>query len=591
MYVLARHDDALAADPRCCPSTGSNEAGHRGLDGRRLHILARDAGRGVSGRKRSSRETRRQRGLCCWDLSGTRIGHHAFMAEIQPDFARGHLAGTARAVVPNISVVMVTLGLLTLSTIASAGTETPRCFGRQATIVGTDRADVLIGTDRGDVIVGLDGRDVIRGGGGPDLICAGANLQPGATIRSIRRELVHGGDGDDKIRGGSGFDQLVGEAGDDEIWVGTAPVVTARDADGTYYLMESGVGGPGDDRLFGGRGFDFLEGNGGDDVVRAWAGSTDSDIPYRAELFGGHGDDLVVGGAGGDVVVGGPGDDVQKGRGGLDGLYDGNEGYRSHGGGHDVMMGGPGNDYLQTENGRDEVRGGAGEDEILGSNGPDRLFGGGGDDHLDGHDGDDLLSGGPGIDIAVHSLVGIPRASLPRRLHVDLAARLSVGFGTDTLRSIEGSEGQDSYGRPVGADVLLGDSGPNRFDRLSRGDRVDGRAGSDVVCLCPDEVQNEKGAVIDLQKGVARRHGYQVMLQSIEGARGTVGPDVLIGSAKSNHFEGDAGDDQLYGWGGRDVLRGGDGNDTIYGGSGFDDLDGGAGNNTIIDSQITAGQS
>jgi Ca2+-binding RTX toxin-like protein len=48
------------------------------------------------------------------------------------------------------------------------------CFGRRATIVGTQRADVLRGTARADVIVALGGNDRITGLGRGDRICAGA---------------------------------------------------------------------------------------------------------------------------------------------------------------------------------------------------------------------------------------------------------------------------------------------------------------------------------------------------------------------------------------------------------------------------------
>jgi Ca2+-binding RTX toxin-like protein len=86
------------------------------------------------------------------------------------------------------------------------------------------------------------------------------------------------------------------------------------------------------------------------------------------------------------------------------------------------------------------------------------------------------------------------------------------------------------------------------------------------VCLCPDEVQDERGVVIDLQIGIARRHSYQVVLESIERAQGTVGPDTLIGSAKPNQLDGGAGDDHLDGGEGVDILDGSSGEDTCLNG-------------------------
>jgi Ca2+-binding RTX toxin-like protein len=87
------------------------------------------------------------------------------------------------------------------------------CGGRRATIVGSDRKEILSGTKRADVIVGNGGNDKLRGKGGKDRIC--------------------GDDGKDKLFGGGGPDRLFGQAGRDAL-----------------------VGGAGKDRLRGGTGKD-----------------------------------------------------------------------------------------------------------------------------------------------------------------------------------------------------------------------------------------------------------------------------------------------------------------------------------------------
>jgi DNA-binding beta-propeller fold protein YncE len=73
--------------------------------------------------------------------------------------------------------------------------EPPRCGGRMATIVGSNKRDVLTGSKFPDVIAGLGGGDVIRGLGGGDIIC--------------------GGNGRDKMIGGKGGDRLLGGPGKD----------------------------------------------------------------------------------------------------------------------------------------------------------------------------------------------------------------------------------------------------------------------------------------------------------------------------------------------------------------------------------------
>ena len=89
------------------------------------------------------------------------------------------------------------VGGATLLIQADLDTAASVCGGAQATIAGTDNADVIFGTAGNDVIVALGGNDIVRGLGGDDIIC--------------------GGDGDDKLKGGAGKDRLDGEAGRDKL--------------------------------------------------------------------------------------------------------------------------------------------------------------------------------------------------------------------------------------------------------------------------------------------------------------------------------------------------------------------------------------
>lgn len=101
------------------------------------------------------------------------------------------------------------------------------CFGRTATILGTDDSDVLEGTPGSDVIAGATGDDVIRGRGGADFICGGAG-----------EDGLLGGPGADRITGESDNDVLLGETGTDVLLGG----------DGVD-IMEGGLGA---DRMDGG---------------------------------------------------------------------------------------------------------------------------------------------------------------------------------------------------------------------------------------------------------------------------------------------------------------------------------------------------
>ena len=89
----------------------------------------------------------------------------------------------------------VATGLLTffllagqLNSPAGAHGRVPTCFGKPATILGTQQSDRIQGTAGDDVIVGLKGRDYIEGNGGDDLICGG----PGKPDRVSDDEILIG---------------------------------------------------------------------------------------------------------------------------------------------------------------------------------------------------------------------------------------------------------------------------------------------------------------------------------------------------------------------------------------------------------------
>lgn len=152
-----------------------------------------------------------------------------------------------------------------------------RCAGMEATIVGSNRNDVLVGTNRDDVIVGLGGHDIIYGRGGNDIICSGSG-----------DDMISGGNGNDVLKGGRDWDILLGEGGDDELHGGR----------GSDILN----GGNGKDLLFGGKDADLLLGQNGDDILAGWEGADD--------LFGGSGADALDGGSGSDYCHGGSGTDT-----------------------------------------------------------------------------------------------------------------------------------------------------------------------------------------------------------------------------------------------------------------------------------------
>jgi uncharacterized delta-60 repeat protein len=102
-----------------------------------------------------------------------------------------------------------------------------RCAGKRATIVGTNRNDVIAGTQHADVIVALKGNDKVRSRNGNDLVCGGpgsevikAGRGRDKALGQAGRDIVTGGIGRDLLLGGAGGDRLYGGAGRDRLFAG-----------------------------------------------------------------------------------------------------------------------------------------------------------------------------------------------------------------------------------------------------------------------------------------------------------------------------------------------------------------------------------
>lgn len=118
--------------------------------------------------------------------------------------------------------------------------------------------------------------------------------------------------------------------------------------------------------------------------------------PFKVELRGGAGNDVIIGGRDKIKALGEDGSDTITGRGYLDGGL-GNDTINGSIG-KDYIFGGEGNDFVDGEEGNDVIWGGAGNDRLEGDEGNDMVFGEDGADTLTGGDGNDRLYGNTGID-------------------------------------------------------------------------------------------------------------------------------------------------------------------------------------------------
>ena len=417
--------------------------------------------------------------------------------------------------------------LATFVPLTPAAAAVPKCFGRTATIVGTDDDDEIQGTARSDVIYTGGGIDEVRAGRGDDLVCGGAKL-----------DHLFGEGGDDKLGGGPDYadDWLFGGAGKDRLQPGCG----GPEGD----LLEGGAGA---DRLIGsdcgnatmvpGAGDDFVRATGGEIRFPAASGPIDVDLAERVAtgegrdriqivqpprnspkrvvtVVGTDFDDRMMGSELADSFQGGGGDDVIEGRRGADWL----DGWT---GDHDLLSGGPGQDFFQVYDGT-EARGGGGDDVVVCEpryeHESAQFFGGPGDDWvaLLGLPSEGVVDLGSGTATCSFTYESGPPSTTVMELALDDVENVDAGRGKV---EVTGSEERNVLLGGPGSDVLRGAGGD---------DEIDGVNGRDEL-------------------------------------RGGDGADVLLGGTFDDVLFGDAGDDVLDGEEGSDSVDGGDGRDRCTG--------------------------
>ena len=191
-------------------------------------------------------------------------------------------------------LTLITLAATGLLPLPATAQTAPECFGRTATIVGTEGEDNVFGTTGQDVIAVLGDSDTVHSWerdpadstafpeptlpDAMDYICGGSG---GDGVEQSTTGLW-GGYGRDRIAGGGGADRLDGGAGNDVL-----------------------IGGSGQDRMFGRSGQDRIygEGDGGIYYNHLWGGTGDD---YLEGTLGEK--DSFTGGSGFDTCVMGPED-------------------------------------------------------------------------------------------------------------------------------------------------------------------------------------------------------------------------------------------------------------------------------------------
>ena len=376
----------------------------------------------------------------------------------------------------------------------------PTCFGKRATIVGTNRDDrrpvELKGTRGNDVIVGLRGIDYIDAGGGDDLICAGGG-----------DDYIKGGPGDDKVKGQGSIDDIWGGGGHDRIWGGRGPAELLFGERGNDRLF----GGPGtEDYLFGGPGDDVMDGGRGEDLAMFPDSPGGIEADLRTGRATGHGRDRVISI---ETVYGSTFDDV---------LY--------------------GDDKANT------LAGGPGDDQVHGLGDNDRL--------RSGQGGADLLDGGEGLDAANYFLSWDP-------VHADLAAGQAVTSGVDTLVGIENVVGSKYDDTLIGNDednLIHGSRGNDAMDGGGGTDKATFVDGFEMVVDLVEGTATEErfsDTLVNFENVIGSAFADTIIGDDGPNAMwGGSGADTLVGAGGDDILIGERGNDSVNGGDGIDTCDG-----------------------------------
>lgn len=435
----------------------------------------------------------------------------------------------------------------------------------------TTITSVLRGGDGDDILRGGDGNDELFGGNGEDSLSGNAGddtLHGGAAGDSYFNQVLEGGAGNDVLFGGPNRDALDGGPGDDQLFGGADRDVLA--------------GGVGTDTLFGEAGRDSYNVTPGspeapnrdeihdDDLqnVVSFRLFTTSVVFSLDGPLEQHIDDattVVLPNRNYWLLEGSYGDDVLRGR--SDGM---NEIWGLHG--NDLIIGGPAGDALHGGPGNDTLQGGGGVDLLRGESGDDELYGGEGVDRLEGGPGQDIGDGGPGAD-NVGSDVETDREDPFKLVNVKRwNTRTRAGDKYITI-DITGTEYDDHVrisGTSGGILVTMttdvagaSEAGSSEIQKV-----IDGIDGAYVALTFDGGAGNDyfEDALAFSDEPFVYGTGMTVYDGAI--AYGGVGDDTLVGGRRMDALYGGPGDDVLEGRGGNDILRGGVGNDAYQFGTG-----------------------
>ncbi|MDE7251323.1 MAG: DUF2974 domain-containing protein, partial [Acetatifactor sp.] len=402
-----------------------------------------------------------------------------------------------------------------------------------------------------------------------------------SSSKYSERDVIYGGDGNDKLYGEHGDDTLIGGAGDDYLSGGYGSdtyIYNRGDGNDTIDNFDPSESRENDRLVLGGgiRPEEIGIKRDGKNLVLTDT-VTGQTVTVR-NAFGNKVDYLenivfedgtvwgreyissrlsvITGTEGADRLVGYSNDAYG---------YDGNE----------SIYGGAGNDYLDGSYGNDVLYGGEGNDELYGSGGNDILVGGAGDDYLSGGAGSDtyLYNRGDGNDAIWNS--DSSASCLNDRL------LFGEGINPEEIRLTRQGDDMIVTDTVTGQKITVQDAFWGQWGYLYNVEFADG-----TVWTMEDMQEMlsviRGGSDADTLKGAGKVRGYT----NNETFYGGEGNDTIYGGSGNDMLYGEEDDDVLYGEDGDDVLVGGAGDDYLNGSYGSDTYlyNRGDGNDTIDNS-------
>jgi uncharacterized repeat protein (TIGR01451 family) len=144
-----------------------------------------------------------------------------------------------------------------------------------------------------------------------------------------------------------------------------------------------------------------------------------------------------------------------------------------------------------------------------------------------------------------------------------------------------------AIGSTIGADVICGGGGDDRFSGGGGDDSLYGLADPQTLAALPADVANTVEATsttLDAEPADNSASTSVTVTRGVDGRDrifGNEGDDTLDGGVGRDDLRGGPGEDSLAGGAGADRLAGNGGDDTLDGGPGRDDMSGGSGDDTM----------